>query len=129
ILREPLVGLEAVLPVSEDVRHWHVSPQRAVGFMLHAAGIDLRLLGNRPVLNMPGISATVGEQIEALRRVAGDKATSLIKRQPDELIAKIVAGWPQNFDPSRALSLGFVGDASFDEIIQIHIDDELDGEI
>lgn len=129
ILREPLVGLEAVLPVSEDVRHWHVSPRRAVGFMLHAAGIDLSLLKNRPVLNMPGISATVGEQIEALRRVAGDKATRLIKRQPDELIGKIVAGWPQDFDPSRALSLGFVGDTSFDEIIQIHIEDELGGKI
>jgi nucleoside-diphosphate-sugar epimerase len=27
IIREPLAGEEAVLPVSEDVRHWHASPK------------------------------------------------------------------------------------------------------
>src|ERR1700759_3067599 len=27
ILREPLAGKEAVLPVSEDVRHWHATPR------------------------------------------------------------------------------------------------------
>jgi len=127
ILREPLVGQEAILPVEDTVRHWHVSPRRAIGFLLHAATIDLGRVGHRCILNMPGLSATVGEQIEALRRIAGDKAVSLIRRQPDELIAGIVAGWPQDFDPQRALELGFVADASFDEIIRIHIEDELQG--
>src|SRR5246127_114548 len=37
IIREPLSGQEAVLPVSEDVRHWFASPRAAVGFLLHAA--------------------------------------------------------------------------------------------
>ena len=126
ILREPLIGQEAVLPVDESVRHWHVSPRRAIGFLLHAATIDLARVGHRCVLNMPGLSATVGEQIEALRRIAGDKAVSLIRRQPDPHIAEIVAGWPQDFHPQRAYDLGFVADASFDEIIRIHIEDELD---
>ena len=129
ILREPLIGQEAVLPVDESVRHWHVSPRRAIGFLLHAATIDLARVGHRCVLNMPGLSATVGEQIEALRRVAGDKAVSLIRRQLDPHIAEIVAGWPQDFHPQRAHELGFVADASFDEIIRIHIEDELDRNI
>lgn len=127
ILREPLSGKETVLPVSEDVRHWHVSPRRAVGFLLHAAELDLAPLGNRRALNMPGLSATVGEQIEALRRVVGEGAVSLIRREPDPAIVEIVGGWPQNFDPAHALALGFVGDASFDEIIRIHVEDELGG--
>lgn len=127
ILREPLIGQEAILPVDDSVRHWHISPRRAIGLLLHAATIDLGRVGHRCVLNMPGLSATVGEQIEALRRIAGDKAVSLIRRRPDPLIAGIVAGWPQDFDPERALELGFVGDASFDEIIRIHIEDELQG--
>jgi D-erythronate 2-dehydrogenase len=125
ILREPLAGKEAILPVDESVRHWHVSPRRAVGFLTHAASIDLERLGHRCVLNMPGLSATVGEQIEALRRVAGDKAVALIRKEHDPLIAKIVSGWAQDFDPERALELGFVADTSFDEIIRIHIEDEL----
>lgn len=127
ILREPLAGQEAVLPVGEDVRHWHVSPRRALGFLLHAAEMDLGPLGNRRALNMPGLSATVGEQIEALRRVAGEDAVKLIRREPDPAIIEIVEGWPRNFDPQRALALGFEGDASFDEIIRIHIEDELGG--
>ncbi|QDL94497.1 SDR family oxidoreductase (plasmid) [Paroceanicella profunda] len=129
ILREPLVGREAVLPVSEDVRHWHASPRAAVGFLLHAATMDLSGLEQRRALSMPGLSATVGEQIEALRRVAGDKAVRLIRREPDPAIVDIVAGWPRDFEPKRALELGFTADASFDEIIRIHIEDELGGSL
>ena len=129
ILREPLVGQEAVLPVAETVRHWHASPRAAIGFLLHAATIELDRVGLRRVLNMPGLSATVGEQIEALRQVAGDAAVKLIRHEPDQMIADIVAGWPSNFRPTRALELGFKADASFAEIIRIHIEDELGGKL
>ncbi|HYI72572.1 MAG TPA: D-erythronate dehydrogenase [Skermanella sp.] len=129
ILREPLVGQEAVLPVSEDVRHWHASPRSAVGFLLHAATMDLGQLGWRRNLSMPGLSATVGEQIEALRRVAGEKAVKLIRREPDPMIMKIVSGWARDFDTSRAASLGFTAEQSFDEIIRVHIEDELGGRV
>jgi nucleoside-diphosphate-sugar epimerase len=74
---------------------------------------------------MPGVCATVGEQIAALKRVAGEAAARLIRRAPDETIMRIVSGWPQNFDARRALALGFRADASFDEIIRIHVEDEL----
>lgn len=125
IIREPLVGQEAVLPVSDDVRHWFASPRSAVGFLLHAAGIDLDRVGPRRNLNMPGLSATVAEEIEALRRVAGDRAVALIRREPDPTIARIVGGWAQDFDCRRARELGFAGDASFDDIVRRHIEDEL----
>src|SRR5688572_66549 len=125
IIREPLAGEEAVLPVPESVRHWFASPRAAVGFLLHAAELKSDQLGARRNLTMPGICATVAEQIEALRRVAGDKAAKLIRREPDPAIMRIVSGWPQNFDPRRALALGFRADASFEEIIRIHLQDEL----
>lgn len=129
ILREPLAGKEAVLPVDESARHWHASPRAAVNFLIHAAQLDTALLGARRNLNMPGLSATVGEQIEALRRVAGEKAVGLIRREPDAMIVEMVDGWAKDFDASRALSLGFSAESSFDEIIGIHIEDELGGEL
>ncbi|MEQ1901243.1 MAG: D-erythronate dehydrogenase [Devosia sp.] len=129
ILREPLSGMEAVLPVSRDARHWFASPRAAVGFLIRAAEIDTSLLGWRRTLSVPGLSATVGDEIEALRRVAGEKAVKLIREVPDATITRIVAGWPRNFDTRRALSLGFVAETSFDEIIRAHIDDELGGRI
>ncbi len=129
ILREPLAGLPAVLPVDDTVRHWHASPRAAVGFLVHAATMDTGLLGDRRNLTMPGISATVAEQVEALRRVAGEKAVSLIKHEPDPTIMRIVGGWPRRFNPERARELGFRAETSFDEIIRIHIEDELDGKV
>src|SRR5215204_5967338 len=127
IIREPLAGQEAVLPVTEDVRHWHASPRSAVGFLLHAATLDTGKLGWRRNLSMPGVSVTVGEQIESLRRVAGDKVVARIRREPDPVIIGIVAGWPRNFAPNRAESLGFTAEKSFDDIVRAHIDDELGG--
>jgi nucleoside-diphosphate-sugar epimerase len=129
ILREPLVGQEAILPVSRDVRHWFASPRAAVGFLIHAAELDTEKLGWRRTLSVPGLSATVGEEIEALRRVAGDKAVGLIREVPDQKITGMVAGWPRNFEASRAAALGFRAEMSFDEIIRIHIEDELGGSI
>ncbi len=129
ILREPLAGREAVLPVSEEVRHWHASPRAAVGFLRHAATLDLARLGARRSLSLPGLSATVGEQIAALRAVAGERAVALIRREPDPAIAAIVAGWPRDFAPERALALGFCAETSFEEIIRIHIEDELGGRL
>lgn len=129
IIREPLAGAEAVLPVSDDVQHWHASPRSAVGFLLHAATIDSTVVGPRRNVTMPGIAVTVGEQIEALRAVAGDDVVGRIRRIPDEKIIRMVSGWPRNFHADRAVSLGFQADASFEQIIRAHVDDELGGTI
>jgi D-erythronate 2-dehydrogenase len=129
IMREPLAGAEAVLPVSESVMHWHASPRAAIGFMLHAASMDLAKLGWRRALSMPGLAVTVGEQIAALKKVAGDKVVARIRRVPDPFVEGIVAGWPRNFATKRALELGFKPDASFEDIIRIHIEDELGGKV
>ncbi len=127
ILREPLIGQEAALPVSETTRHWHASPRSAVGFFLHAAAIDTEALGHRRALNMPGLSATVADQIEALRKVAGQDAVDLIRKAEDPLVAEIVAGWGGDYNATRARELGFTAERTFEEIIKVHIEDELDG--
>jgi nucleoside-diphosphate-sugar epimerase len=125
IIREPLNGSEALLPVPDTVRHWHASPRSAVGFLLHAATLDTTRLGVRRSLTMPGVTVTVAEQIEALRRAAGDEAVALIRHEPDETIARIVEGWPRSFDARRALEHGFRAESSFDEIVRAYIEDDL----
>jgi D-erythronate 2-dehydrogenase len=129
ILREPLVGQETVLPVPETVRHWHASPRSAVEFLVRAATLDGQQVGPRRTLSMPGLSATVGEQIAALRRIAGERVVRLIRRAPDEQIQRMVEGWAPALDATRALRLGFTAETSFDEIIRVHIEDELGGSI
>ncbi len=129
IIREPLAGKEAVLPVDESVRHWFASPRSAVGFLVHAATLDTASVGPRRNLNMPGVSATVAEQIEALRAVAGDRVVELIRRERDPQIERLVGGWARDFAPERALELGFRADRSFEEIVRVHVEDEHGGEV
>lgn len=125
IIREPLAGKSANLPVSRDVRHWHISPRRVVEFFHHACDLDLTKVGPRRALNMPGLSVTVQEQLDALVRAAGSEIMKLITEEPDPVITSIVSTWPETFDAKRALDLGFVADESFDDIIRVHIEDEL----
>jgi nucleoside-diphosphate-sugar epimerase len=127
IIREPLAGQEAVLPVSEDVMHWHASPRAAIGFLLHAASLDGERVGPRRAFTLPGCAVTVGEQIAALRRIAGDKVAARIVRRPDPFVQGIIAGWPRRFDTKRARDLGFEAEQSFEDIIRVHIEDELGG--
>jgi nucleoside-diphosphate-sugar epimerase len=109
IIREPLAGREAVLPVAESVLHSHASPRAAVGFLRHAATLDTARVGPHRAVTMPGVAVTVAEQIGALRKVAGDKAAARIRRAPDPFVERIVAGWPSRFDAKRALELGGSG--------------------
>ncbi|WP_029064082.1 D-erythronate dehydrogenase [Labrenzia sp. DG1229] len=129
ILREPLIGQEAILPVATTVRHWFASPRAAVDFLVHAATLPSSKLGPYRNITMPGLSATIQDQIEALKRFAGDRAASLICHEPDPVIERIISSWPENFDASEALRLGFRAEASFDEIIRAHVEDELSGKL
>jgi nucleoside-diphosphate-sugar epimerase len=127
IIREPLAGQEALLPVDESVVHTHASPRSAVGFLIHGAGLPREKIEPHVNLTMPGVCCTVGEQIDALRRIAGDKVAARIRRQPDELVMRIVAGWPHRLEGKRATELGFKVESTFDEIIRVHIEEDLGG--
>jgi D-erythronate 2-dehydrogenase len=124
IIREPLNGQEAILPVPDTVRHWFASPRAAVRFFFRAAEIDGASVGDRRNLSMPGLSATIGEMIASLERCAGPDRVKLIRREPDPTIMRIVDGWARNLDASRASALGFKAETNFDEIIRAHIEDE-----
>jgi D-erythronate 2-dehydrogenase len=127
IIREPLAGVEAALPVSETVVHTHASPRASIGFLMHAAGLARDALGARINLSMPGVCCTVAEQIASLRRIAGERVAARIRREHDPLVARIVDGWPQRIEARRARELGFKAESSFDEIVRIHIDEDRGG--
>ena len=123
ILREPLKGLPANLPVPEETRHWFASPHAAVGFFQHAAQMDTTPLATDRAITVPGLTATVADELAALKRAAGPAALKLITRNPDPAVAKIVGGWALEFTATRARNLGFQADTSFDAIIEAHLAD------
>ena len=124
IVREPLAGEEAVLPVGRDVMHWMASPRAAAAFCLRAAEIDGAAIGPRRNLTMPGVAVTTGEEIEAVRRAGGEEAAALIREEPDERIRTMVGNWPRRFDAARAEALGFEAEGDFDAIVAAHLEDE-----
>ena len=100
-------------------------PPTAIGFLLHAATLDTTRLGDRRALTMPAVSATVGDELDALRRVGGEDAARRVHHEPDAAIARIVAGWPRAFEARRARALGFTAEGDFDEIVRAYVEDEL----
>ncbi len=124
ILREPIAGEEAVLPVDDSVRHWFASPRAAVDFLIHAAGLSAERLGVHESLDMPGVSATIAQMIEALERVVGREAAALIRHKKDPAIAAMIDTWPKAFDPQRAVELGFEAESDFDAIIRAYLEDD-----
>lgn len=124
IIREPLLGLEAELPVAEDFAAWVASPRRAVDWLLHAAAIDTAAMGLDRSVNPPGICTTITQLLQALERVRPG-ATALVRRTDDPAIAGIVNTWPPAFQPVRARTLGFAPHEPLEEVIHAFVEDDL----
>lgn len=123
IIREPLQGESAICPVSPELRLWLSSPATVVDNFLRAA--RLTATGDFRSINLPGISVTVGEMMEALARTGGQAALDRVKFAADPAIERIVASWPGQIDNSRALASGFIADRTFAEIIDSFIAHDL----
>ena len=124
ILREPLTGQPAVLPVPDDFAVWICSPRRAVEWLLHAASMDTGVLGADRGINPPGMSVTTGAMLAAMDRVRPG-ASALVERRPDPAVAAIVGGWPASFTAVRARQAGFTPSEPLEDVVQAFIDDEL----
>jgi nucleoside-diphosphate-sugar epimerase len=129
ILREPLAGEPAVCPVERDAAMYILSPRRVIQALIHAFELPAAELGMTRMLTLPGITASIGELVDALEEIAGAKVAARIQWRPDPRIQQIVAGWPARFDARRARALGFEPDRDVGEIIRAHIEDELGGRI
>jgi nucleoside-diphosphate-sugar epimerase len=125
IIREPLSGLEAVCPVPPETRLWLLSPRKAVEDLVHGHEIDAAALGGVRTVNLPGLSVTVAEMVAALERVGGREAVARIRWERDPLVERIVASWPGVWDTTRALRLGFGGDADFESVVRAFVADDL----
>ena len=123
IIREPLAGQEAVLPVSRDVRHPVSSPRKTVEGLIAVFEASRDAFKGRMALNLPALNVSVQEMLDALAAVAGPKVRALVKEQRDERIAGIVANWPRGATASRAAALGLQPEKNFEDIVRQYIED------
>ena len=125
IIREPLNHVSVVCPVAPDTRVWLTSPRSALYNLVHAHEIDGTLLGASRALNMPGLATTVREMVDALGRVAGQKAMDYIRWREDPAISRLIRSWPGDFLTTRGDALGFICDQNFDDIVRAYRDEEI----
>ncbi|MCU0764736.1 MAG: SDR family oxidoreductase [Burkholderiaceae bacterium] len=118
IIREPLAGREAICPVDPSTGLWVSSPVTAVEALLHAHELPAAAWGALRSLNLPGLTVTVAQMVEALRQAAGEAVAARVRFEPDEAIARIVRSWPARFDTARARAMGFPQDADFASILR-----------
>jgi len=123
IIREPLSGEAANCPVDPATSLWLLSPRGAIQALVNGIELDGERFGNRRVVNLPGLSVTAAQMVEALRRVAGDAVADRVTWNREERVEKIVGTWPAAWDVSRAVALGFESDASFDDVIRGYAED------
>ncbi|CAD5373835.1 D-erythronate dehydrogenase [Rubrivivax sp. A210] len=123
IIREPLAGEEAILPVAPDVSHPVSSPRRTVEGLIAVFEASREAYGGRLALNLPALNVTVQQMLDALQAVAGSAVRARVKPQPDARIAGIVANWPRGASAARAAGLGLQPEASFEDIIRQYIAD------
>lgn len=124
IFREPLNGEKATLPVSKKLELWICSPRTVVKNLIHARDIPReKYRGKSRTVNLPGITVTVHEMLQALQNVGGKPALDLIEEKRDEATEKIVESWPPRFDTSLAKSFGFVDDGPLERTLQEYLED------
>ncbi|MEY3003687.1 MAG: hypothetical protein RLZZ491_863 [Pseudomonadota bacterium] len=120
ILREPLAGQNAVLPVSRGLRLHLASPDKALAYTVLACALDQAALGDNPTLTLPGISVRVGDMIDSLAQMAGPDAAARVIAAPDPTIEAIVASWPGEILCPRARALGFHPNSGIADLIAEH---------
>ncbi len=123
IIREPLAGVEAILPVDPSTEMWVASPRAVVRMFIHALELTPQDWGANRSLNLPGLVVSMEQELAALRAAGGAPAVALVRHQPDESVLRLVRTWAARFETARARSLGFEADSDFESIVCGYIAD------
>lgn len=121
IIREPLAGVVAVCPAAPDTRMWVQSPPRVIENLLIGHEAPATSLVNTRSISVPGITVSVREMVDSLRRIAGDAVADRVIWQLDPTIDRLVSSWPQAFSAERGIALGMTADAGFDDMIRAYM--------
>ena len=104
---------------------WMLSPRRVVEAFRHAEALKPEAWGPHRVVNLPGITGSVAESLQALSRAGGNSARARVEFKHDTFIQDIVDGWANTFATPRGDAMGFSADADLDEIVSVFLEDDL----
>lgn len=111
------------MPVSKDLEIWICSPRTVVKNLILARDIPKEKFPGTRIVNLPGVTVTVREMLDALKAVGGDEALMLVEERRDDATEKIVLSWPTRVEILRAKALGFAEDGTLTNTLQEYMDD------
>jgi nucleoside-diphosphate-sugar epimerase len=125
IIREPLFGREAVCPVDPSLEVWLTSPEAVVASLQYALSLDTGSVDTGGLsyrgINIPGITVTVQEMINALETVAGPETREHIRFERVPKLETLINSWPTRFDTTLANQLGFPASNPFEETVRTFV--------
>ena len=124
MFREPLNGVVCECPVDDSTELWILSPRQAIESFVHAHDLPSSAWGTDRALTLPGITISVKEGVEALRRIGGNDVAARVVFKPIDRIQTMIRTFPARFNPARALAMGFTADIGIDAIVKDYIASE-----
>ena len=121
MFREPLDGVVCEVPVEDSIEMWILSPGKVLDDFIHAHELPASAWGTNRALTLPGITFSVKEGVEALRRIAGDEVARRVVFKPVERINNMVRTFPARFRAERGIAMGFQADTDIAGIIKAYI--------
>jgi nucleoside-diphosphate-sugar epimerase len=126
IIREPLNGRDVVCPVAADTRFPVASVGRVARALIAMLAVPEDALGVSRVCNLPSLTVTPTEMVQAVERHAGARPPGVVRWEQDDAMQAIVDGWPRAFTSARALALGISADESIDAVVAAYLEDSRD---
>ncbi|RBR26724.1 uncharacterized protein FIESC28_00507 [Fusarium coffeatum] len=118
IVRESLQGIPNVLPVPKNISMWICSPATVIQNLITIKDIPAEKFGDSRIVNLPGITVSVQDILDAVEKVGGKEAVRYVKEEEDEALYKIVKSWPPWFDATRAKGLGLKEDGELVDAVK-----------
>ncbi len=125
VIREPLAGLDMVVPVPAETRMIVTGHRTAVACFVALHEVDGSRLGADRAVTLPSISVTIQDLVDSLHRVAGDRPLGRISIEPDPEVVKVVNSWAARSSFEKAAELGLPVDPDADSIVRAFIEDFL----
>ena len=121
MIREPLAGQKAQVPVAAETSVALASPARTIEGIIRAAQATDAEWGPLTGMNLPALRTTVGDMAAALETVAGQAGTDLLDWTLDPAIVRLVKTWPGDVMFERARGLGLQPDTDYVSVVRDYI--------
>lgn len=123
VVREPLHGVDAVVPVPPSTTMAIIGYRTVVDSLIALHELDGAKLGPDRAVGLPSLPVTAEELVASLHRVVDDRPLGKVTVEPDPAVTRIVEEWAAHTSTPRASELGLPEDPDVDSVVRAFVED------